>query len=102
MTTRKLDDIIGELTAEDRREIDQLKAEMNAEHIAFQLGEVRKTRGLTQTELANILGKTQAAISAMESAQDHKISTVCAAIEAMDGRLELVAVFDDERIHLAS
>lgn len=53
---------------------------------------------LTQVELARRLKRAQASISAMETADDNLLLTWRAVIESMGGRLELVAVFDDERI----
>ena len=66
--------------------------------MALNLAELRRHRELTQVELAQRLERTQASISAMEAAGDNLLSTYRAAIESMGGRLELVAVFDDERI----
>lgn len=68
--------------------------------MAFSLAELRRNRELTQTELANALERTQASVSAMESSEDNLLSTWRNAIEAMGGHLELVAVFDGERIAL--
>ena len=56
---------------------------------------------MTQTELARRLERAQASVSALENADDNMLSTVRAVIESMGGRLELVAVFGDERIALA-
>ncbi len=52
----------------------------------------------TQVELAERLQRAQASISAMETADDNPLSTWRAVVESMGGHLELVAVFDDERI----
>ena len=65
--------------------------------MAFNLAELRRYRSLTQV-VAERLQRAQASISAMETADDNLLSTWRAVVESMGGRLELVAVFDDERI----
>lgn len=100
MGHRKFTDIVGDLDPERRERIDAIKAEARADAVAFNLAELRRRRELTQAELAHTLERTQASISAMESADDNLLSTWRSAVEAMGGRLELVAVFDDERIAL--
>lgn len=91
-------DIIGKIDPKRRARIDALKTAAHADSVVFSLAEIRKARKLTQVELGHLLDIAQPSISAMESSQDNLLSTVRAGIEAMGGRLELVAVFDDERI----
>ncbi|RLE19152.1 MAG: transcriptional regulator [Actinobacteria bacterium] len=91
-------DIIGDIDPERRARIDSLKVAAHADSVVFSLAEIRKARKLTQVELGHLLNMAQPSISAMETSQDNLLSTVRAGIEAMGGRLELVAVFDDERI----
>ncbi len=102
MGHRKFAEIVGEISPERRARIDALKEEARAEIVAYNLAELRRSRQVTQTALAESLGRAQATISGMESAGDHKVSTVRKVIEGMGGRLELVAVFDDERIALTT
>jgi DNA-binding XRE family transcriptional regulator len=98
---RKFSDIVGEIGPERRTQIDAIKEQARADAVAFNLAELRRHRHLTQVELAERLKRAQASISAMESADDNLLSTVRAVVESMGGRLELVAVFDDERIAIA-
>lgn len=98
MGNRKFSDIAGEISRERRARIDAIKEEARADAVALNLAELRRHREMTQVELAQRLERTQASISAMEAAGDNLLSTYRAAIESMGGRLELVAVFDDERI----
>ena len=102
MGYRKFNDIVGDVNAERRRRIDNIKDEARADTVAFNLGELRRHRHLTQVELAARLDRAQASISAMETADDNLLSTVRSVVESMGGRLELVAVFDDERIAIAA
>ncbi len=98
MGHRKFSDIVGEIDDDRRVRIDAIKRGARADAVAFSLAELRRHRSLTQVELAERLQRAQASISAMESADDNLLSTWRAVVEGMGGRLELVAVFDDERI----
>ncbi len=57
--------------------------------------ELRKARRLTQTEMAKALGVKQEQISRIEQRTDLHISTLRRSVEAMGGRLSLVAEFPD-------
>ncbi len=102
MAIRKFTDIVGELDSDRRARIDALKDEARASSVAFNLQELRQHRQLTQVELAERLKRAQASISAMEAAEDNLLSTWRSVIKSMGGRLELVAVFDDERIAITT
>ena len=102
MGHRKFIDIAGEIDAERRRRIEVIKDEYRADAVAFNLAELRRHRQLTQVELSERLERAQASISAMETAGDNLLSTVRSVVESMGGRLELVAVFDDERIAIST
>jgi DNA-binding XRE family transcriptional regulator len=102
MGHRKFNDVVGDLNAERRSRIDAIKDDARADAVAFNLAELRRHRQLTQVELAERLERAQASVSAMETADDNLLSTVRSVVESMGGRLELVAVFDDERIAIAT
>lgn len=102
MTHSKFNDIVGTVDPERRARIDAIKDEARADSVAFNLGELRRHRELTQVELAERLEKAQASISQMEAAEDNLLSTYRSVIEGMGGYLEIVAVFDNERIAIAS
>ncbi len=78
-----------------------LLASARASSVAESLAELRRLRGITQVELAGFLERAQPSISALENADDNYLSTIAAVVAALDGRLELVAVFRGERIALA-
>lgn len=102
MTYRKFDDLIDDLTPEQKARVEALKDEARAEMVTYTLGELRRHRELTQTELARRLDRAQASVSAMETAADNLVSTLRMAVEGMGGHLEVTAVFDDERIPLTT
>ena len=102
MGHRKFNDVVGDIDAKRRVRIDTVKEEARADAVAFNLAELRQHRQLTQVELAERLERAQASISAIETADDNLLSTVRSVVESMGRRLELVAVFDDERIAIAT
>lgn len=67
---------------------------------AIRLHELRKARGLSQTELAKRLGVTQKRVSAIERAEDLNISTLQRYVGALGGRLHADVEFDDETVAL--
>jgi DNA-binding XRE family transcriptional regulator len=78
-----------------------LLASARASGLVESLAELRRHRGITQAELAETLERAQPSISALENADDNYLSTIDAVVEALGGRLELAAVFGNERIVLA-
>lgn len=98
---RRFSDIVGEIGPDRRARIDAIKAQARVDAVAFSLGELRRRRSLTQQELAERLARAQSSISAMEAAKDNLLSTVRDVVEGMGGHLELVAVFEDERIAIS-
>lgn len=77
--------------APERRESNERKAdELLA---AMPLQELRKALALTQDQLAEELGISQAAVSKMENRPDMYIRTLARFVEAMGGRLKITADF---------
>jgi DNA-binding Xre family transcriptional regulator len=69
---------------------------------ALELAELRKHRGITQVQLADRLRISQGNVSEMEHRRELYLSTLREYVEALGGRLELAAVFPDERLPLAA
>ena len=59
------------------------------------LQELRRAREMTQVKMAKSLGVAQKQISKIEKRTDMHISTLRRSIEAMGGKLSLVAQFPD-------
>lgn len=68
---------------------------------ALALRDLRVERGVTQVELAERLGKSQGNVSELERRDDVYLSSLREYVEALGGRLEVAAVFDEERTALA-
>lgn len=61
--------------------------------LGVRLQNLRTERGVTQLELADLLGVGQTALSHLEKRDDVKLSSVKAYIEALGGKLHLAATF---------
>ncbi|WP_233601591.1 MULTISPECIES: helix-turn-helix domain-containing protein [Corallococcus] len=70
------------------------------ELLEMSLREVREFAGMTQTQLAERMGISQGQLSQTEARDDHRLSTLRRAVEAMGGEIEVSAVFGDKRIIL--
>ncbi len=90
---RNVDDIIKGLPAARRRGIERRAKKLIAEEMTLQ--ELRRARAMTQVRMAKTLGVAQKQISEIERRTDMHISTLRRSIEAMGGKLSLVAEFPD-------
>jgi DNA-binding Xre family transcriptional regulator len=68
---------------------------------AMALNKLRESRKVTQVDLAAELGITQGNVSRMENRSEIYLSSLRSYIEALGGRLEITAVFDDDRVPVA-
>lgn len=64
------------------------------------ISELRNDRDLTQTELAEILDIRQSAISQIENQEDVLVKTLQRYVEALGGKLEILARFPDHAVNL--
>lgn len=64
----------------------------------LRLAELRRQRGVSQTQLADTLTVTQPNISRIEQEDDVYLSTLARYVAALGGRLEVRAVFEDETV----
>jgi len=65
---------------------------------ALALAELRQSRSITQVQLADVLGISQGNVSRLEGRRDVYLSTLRSYVEALGGRLEIAAVFSDDRV----
>ena len=78
-----------------RRKIAARAATLIAEERSLQ--ELRQAHKLTQKRMAEVLGIGQDSVSRLEQRSDLLISTLRNYVEAMGGRLSLVAEFPDQK-----
>jgi DNA-binding XRE family transcriptional regulator len=78
----------------------EYKREMLDDVRAFKLGEVRKSRGLTQEDVASAMNSSQPRVSQLENGDiaRSELGTLRAYVEALGGHLRIVADFGDEQI----
>ena len=67
---------------------------------AWRLAEMRRHLGIAQAEVAPRMGVTQGRVSAIEHAKPGatELRTLASFVEALGGRLEIIADFGDERL----
>jgi DNA-binding XRE family transcriptional regulator len=101
---RTHDEVLAEFikTAEDQAELAAFEDEALAEVRAHRLADVRQQHGLTQTDVADRLHITQTAVSKIERGElaRSELSTIRRYVEALGGKLEIIADFGDERLVL--
>jgi DNA-binding XRE family transcriptional regulator len=90
---RNINEILKTLPAAERRKIEKRAAELIKEEMTLQ--ELRRAREMTQVKMAKRLGVAQKQISEIEKRTDMHISTLRRSIEAMGGKLSLIAEFPD-------
>ena len=61
----------------------------------YQLAEIRKQRGLTQADVATIMGVTKGRVSQIERGEVFTVDVVGRYIKALGGELRLLADFGD-------
>ena len=88
---------------ERRRRVEASRLHAEREQAAFErtLAELRRARAFTQEQLAQELGMPQSQVSRIEHQAELYVSTLARYLEAMGGHLELVGVFEDQRVRLA-
>ena len=84
------DDLTNHFTPERRARVNARKAEIRA---AMPLHELRQARAMTQKAVGDVLNVNQPAVAKLERRADMYVSNLRAYIEAMGGRLNIVAEF---------
>jgi DNA-binding XRE family transcriptional regulator len=98
---RTLNDIRAErpLSPDARKRVDDIKRAMQLE---IALAELRELRGASQTQVAETLGTSRPNVGRIEKELDVRLSTLERYVEALGGKLEIHAVFDDADIKLTA
>jgi DNA-binding XRE family transcriptional regulator len=102
-STKKFSDLSAEARRDPARRarIDAAKTRALEEIARYRLAELRQALGLTQAELADLIGKSQSAISQIESGEiGLSLEVLRAIVTELGGTLEVAAVFDDHRVRL--
>jgi transcriptional regulator with XRE-family HTH domain len=75
----------------DPERLSRAKERARSDMADMLLAELRRHAGMTQEELAAALGIKQPSLSKIESQSDMHVSTLQSLIEALGGRLEIIA-----------
>ena len=91
------------LVVSEPRQTDDRFALSNASPIVLgkwtEPAELRRAGEITQEALAEALDTTQSGVSRLDQ-RDLHLSTLLRYVEALGGRVEITAVFDDERLSI--
>lgn len=87
------DKVIAKLPADRRKKIAARAKELIAEEAA--LRDIRRSRSLSQEQVAKKLGGKQVYVSRLESRSDVKVSTLRDYVRALGGDLELIVTFPE-------
>lgn len=96
---RPFSELTKDFTPERRRSIETKKAELRA---AMPLHELRRAQVMTQKALGETLAVNQPAIAKMERRTDMYVSTLRSYIEALGGRLKIVAEFPEGEVAITN
>lgn len=88
-----------DFSPERRARVDARKAELRA---AMPLHELRRARAMTQRAVGEALNVNQPAVAKLERRTDMYVSKLRAYIEAMGGRLNIVAEFPQGSVVIAN
>jgi hypothetical protein len=78
----------------------RVKARVEERALELTLGDLRRTRAVTQVELSRAADMTQSELSRIEARDDHLTSTLRRYVEALGGELEITVKIDGKRIRL--
>jgi DNA-binding XRE family transcriptional regulator len=84
----------------DPAEVEAGARRLLAEARGHQLAEVRKQHGLTQKDIAGAMGVSIARVSQIEHGDVTSIDVIARYVEALGGRLNLVADFGDRTLRM--
>jgi DNA-binding XRE family transcriptional regulator len=94
---RKFTELRAKMSPASRARSEARAAKMIEE---FALNDLRASRALTQTKMAELLDVSQSEISKIEKRTDMYVSTLAGYIAAMGGSLEIRAVFPDGDVRI--
>ncbi len=99
--TRNFNELREQARRRDPDWDEQVAERRRAMEDALALADLRRSRHVTQVQLAEELGISQGNVSRLEGRTDVYLSTLRSYVQALGGHLEIAAVFDDERFQIA-
>ena len=92
-------ELTKDFTPERRQSIEAIKSELLAE---MPLHELRRARALTQRDLAVTLKVNQPAVAKLEQRADVYVSSLRSYIEAVGGKLKIIAEFPEGEVTITN
>jgi transcriptional regulator with XRE-family HTH domain len=92
---RTLNEVIADLPRDQQRDIETRAAQLIEEEMT--LRDLREAHELTQERMAATLRISQDGVSRIEKRSDFLLSTLRSYVEAMGGKLRLIAEFPDRK-----
>jgi DNA-binding XRE family transcriptional regulator len=92
---RTLDEVIRGLPPDQQKDIEAQAAQLIEDELT--LRDLRKAHELTQTRMAEALHISQDGVSRLEKRSNFLLSTLRSYVEAMGGKLRLVAEFPNRK-----
>jgi len=83
-------------------EAERRRKALMARQSGYRLAEERKRHGLTQAQLAGVMGVSPGRVSQIERGEVSTIEVIARYIESLGGRLDLVASFGDHTLTVAT
>ncbi len=91
-------DVVGDDPARE----DRIQRERALIDLERKLYDMRRSKNVTQRDLAEIMDVSQENVSRIERADDLRVSTLAGYVQSLGGRLEIRAVFDNDDVQLLS
>lgn len=96
---RSFKELTEDFSPERRGRVERISRDLAAE---MPLHELRRARSLTQQDVAGILDVQQPAVAKLERRADVYVSSLRSYIEAVGGRLRIVAEFPEGEVSITS
>jgi DNA-binding XRE family transcriptional regulator len=101
-TKRQVRDLHPDWDAPERvAERERSRAALRAEQRGYQLAQLRRNTGLTQAQVAAVMGVSQARVSQIEHGKVTEVDAVRGYIEALGGTVDVIARLGDWTIKIA-
>jgi DNA-binding XRE family transcriptional regulator len=101
-TKRRIREINPDWDSPDRVAArERSREELRAEQRGYQLAQLRKGAGLTQAQVAAVMGVSQARVSQIEHGKITEMDAVRAYIEALGGTVDVIAHVGDWTVKVA-
>ena len=94
MEASTLEDRLEREYSEDKQE--EIEQEATARAAIARLSKLRKEQGLTQIEMADLMGTSQSHLSRIENSEDVYVSTLKRYAEAIGAKLEISFTIEGE------